>query len=71
MDDASQIADKLRGKKVYASDGVPVGKAMLLAECGRVMDVNDITDIPDEQLQLVDAVCVNRDNPLAPTGHRG
>lgn len=70
MDEASQIADKLRGEKDYASDGVAVGKAMLLAECGRVMAVTDITEIPDDQLQLVDTVCVNREDPLAPLGHR-
>lgn len=70
MDDAAKIADKLRNKRVYASDGVPVGKVMLLAECGRVMDVIDITDIPDDRLQLADTVCVNRDDPLAPLAHR-
>lgn len=66
MDDASQIADKLRDKNVYATDGVPVGKIMFLAECGRVMDVVDITEIPLDRLQLADTVCVNRADPLAP-----
>jgi hypothetical protein len=40
------------------------------AECDRVMAVTDITEIPDDQLQLVDTVCVNREDPLAPLGHR-
>lgn len=66
MDDASQIADKLRDKKVFATDGVPVGKVMFLAECGRVMDVVDIADMPHDRLQLVDMVCVNRADPMAP-----
>lgn len=66
MDQRSRIAEQLRGKLVYASDGVPIGKAMLLAECGRVMAVEDITDMSPQLLQLVDTVCVNRDDPLNP-----
>ncbi len=66
MDQHSRIAEQLRGKLVYASDGVPLGKAMLLAECGRVMAVEDITDMSPQLLQLVDTVCVNRDDPLNP-----
>ncbi len=66
MDDAARIADKLRDKNVYATDGVPVGKIMFLAECGRVMEVADIADMPLDRLQLADTVCVNRADPLAP-----
>ena len=66
MDQRSRIAEQLRGKLVYASDGFPVGKAMLLAECGRVMAMEDITDMSPQLLQLVDTVCVNRDDPLNP-----
>ncbi len=66
MTDRSHIEEQLRGKLVYASDGVPLGKAMLLAECGRVMAVEDITDLSPDLLKLVDTVCVNRDDPLNP-----
>lgn len=66
MNQRNRIAEQLRGKFVYASDGVPVGKAMLLAECGRVMAVEDITDMSPQLLQLVDTVCVNRNDPLNP-----
>lgn len=71
MDDRDRIAEQLRDKRVYASDGVPVGKAMLLAECGRVMDGVDIADIPADRLQLADSVCVNRDDPLNPRAGQG
>lgn len=66
MNDCSRINAQLRDKRVYASDGVPIGKAMLIAECGRVMAVEDITDLPSDLLNLVDTVCVNRDDPMNP-----
>ena len=71
MDDRDRIAKQLSDKRVYATDGVPVGKAMLLAECGRVMDVVDVTAIPADRLQLADVVCVNRADPLNPRAGQG
>lgn len=68
MNDRSRIAEQLRGKRIHASDGAPVGKAMLFAECGRVMAAEDITDLPSDLRRLVDTVCVHRDDPLSPRG---
>ncbi len=66
MKDRNQVKEQLSGKRVYSSDGVPIGKAMLIAECGRVMAVEDTSDIPPDVLQLVDTVCINRNDPLNP-----
>ncbi len=53
------IPEKLRDKRVYISDGVPKGKIILLAECGRVMAIVDIADPPDDLIMLTDTVCIH------------
>jgi hypothetical protein len=54
--------EKLREKRIFRSDGVPNGKAVLLAECGRVMAVLDLNDLPDDALALTDTVCLNSED---------
>lgn len=66
MTSRSRVKEQLEGKRVHSSDGVPIGKAILVAECGRVMAVEDITDLPPDLLRLVDTVCINREDPLNP-----
>lgn len=53
------VIEKLSGKNLFFGDGVPKGQAMLLAECGRVMAVAELDDLPDDLLRLVDTVCLN------------
>lgn len=61
------VAEKLSDKRVFVSSGVPAGKAMLLAECGRVMAVVPLEDLPEDQLLLTDTVCLSHmDSDLVP-----
>lgn len=55
----TKISETLKEKRVFVSDGVLPGRAVLLAECGRVMAVVDLTELPDDLLALTDTVCVN------------
>ena len=57
--------EKLRDKRIFRSDGVPNGTAVLLAECGRVMAVLDLKDLPDDALALTDTVCLNHEDAAA------
>lgn len=55
----SLISEKFSDKRVFVSDGVEPGTAALVAECGRVMAIVDLDDLPDDLLALTDTVCLN------------
>ncbi|MYZ47277.1 hypothetical protein [Propylenella binzhouense] len=65
----ADLAHRLAGKRVFVSGGVRPGSIVLLAECGRVMAVERIAEVPDELLRLTDTVCLNHDD-AADVPHR-
>ncbi|MEX1082602.1 MAG: hypothetical protein WD382_01375 [Halofilum sp. (in: g-proteobacteria)] len=71
MDAHNRIAAQLRANNVFASNGGSGGKAMPLAESGRVVALAGITEMPADQLRRVGTVCVRRDDPIAPELTRG
>lgn len=65
MDDRETVKNKLRDKRVYLSDGVPIDKAAIIAECGRVMKVVDSNTMSEDALILVDTASLHKNDPLA------
>jgi hypothetical protein len=66
MDDREIAKNKLRDKRVYPTNGMQIGKTMPVAECGRVVKAAHSNAMPENALMLVDAMCLHKNDPLAP-----
>lgn len=56
------LAQRLEAKRVFVSSGTPAGWIKLIDETGRVMAQMPLDRIDEQELALVDQVCLNYDD---------